>query len=382
MNNHFAKEAYVLKNKLQSYFPLIRTREEIEEKIAADPALLSEFNSWTAEGRAELLDFMSGAQGVKMLYDSFFKEIMNPELVPERLEELISLLLKQEVKVISVLPNNSGRLADEKSLLEMDILVELGDKSLANIEVQKIGYAFPGERSACYSSDLVLRQYKRIRSKRNKKRFSYRNIKPVYTIILFEESPGQFKDFPDEYVHFFEQKSNTGLELELLQKYLYIPLDIFRERMQNKNIRERSKLDAWLLFLSSDRPEDIIWLCENYPQFKAMYDEVYQMCRNIEKVMQMFSKELKELDQNTVEYMIDEMQAEIDQKNQKLAEKDQELAEQNQKLAEKDQKLAEQNQELAKKDQKLAEKDQKLVEKEQEIEVLRKKLAALSLNES
>jgi len=348
------KEAYLLRNKLQEYFPLIQTREEIEEKITDTPALLSEFRTWTEDGQAELLDFMSGARGVKMLYDSFFKEIMNPELVPERLEELISLLLKQEVKVISVLPNNSGRLADEKSLLEMDILVELGDKSLANIEVQKIGYAFPGERSACYSSDLVLRQYKRIRSERNKKRFSYRDIKPVYTIILFEKSPGQFKEFPDDYVHCFEQKSDTGLELQLIQKYLYIPLDIFREKMQNKSVKERSRLDAWLLFLSSDDPEDIIWLSKTYPQFKAMYDEIYQMCRNIEKVMQMFSKELRELDQNTVEYMIDEMQAEIDQKKQELAEKD----------------------------QKLNEKDQKLAEKEQENEELRKRLAALLANRS
>lgn len=31
-----------------------------------------------------------------------------------------------------------------------------------------------------------------------------------------------------------------------------------------------------------------------------MYEEVYEMCRNTEKVMNMFSKELRELDRNTV----------------------------------------------------------------------------------
>ena len=36
------------------------------------------------------------------------------------------------------------------------------------------------------------------------------------------------------------------------------------------------------------------------------------MCLNTEKVMNMFSKELAELDRNTVQYMIDEMQDEID----------------------------------------------------------------------
>lgn len=106
------------------------------------------------------MDFCSGAKGVKILYDSFFKEVMNPEYAPDRLNEFLSLLLKQEVKIISVLPNDSTRISDEGSLVIMDIVVELENGGLANVEVQKIGYKFPGQRSACYSSDLLLRQYK------------------------------------------------------------------------------------------------------------------------------------------------------------------------------------------------------------------------------
>lgn len=44
-----------------------------------------------------------------------------------------------------VLPGDSTRLADEQSLLMMDILVRFEDGSYCNVEVQKIGYAFPGE---------------------------------------------------------------------------------------------------------------------------------------------------------------------------------------------------------------------------------------------
>ena len=44
-----------------------------------------------------------------------------------------------------------------------------------------------------------------------------------------------------------------------------------------------------------------------------MYDEAYMICRNIEEVMDMFSEELYELDKNTVQYMIDEMQDTIDE---------------------------------------------------------------------
>lgn len=104
--------------------------------------------------------------------------------------------------------------------------------------------------------------------------------------------------------------------MELLQKYIFIPLDIFKENQQNKDIK--NKLDAWLVFLSMDNPEMIVKLIETYPEFKPMYEHIYDICRNIEEVMGMFSKELRELDRNTVLYMIDEMQDEIDQKKIQL----------------------------------------------------------------
>ncbi len=79
------------------------------------------------------------------------------------------MLLGQEVRILYVLPNDSTRIADESTLLITDIVVELEDSTLANLEVQKIGYLFTGQRSACYSSDMLLRQYKRVRSQKKKK---------------------------------------------------------------------------------------------------------------------------------------------------------------------------------------------------------------------
>lgn len=73
-----------------------------------------------------------------------------------------------------------------------------------------------------------------------------------------------------------------------------------------------------LYFLSMDNPEMIVKLIETYPEFKPMYEQIYDICRNIEEVMGMFSKELRELDRNTVLYMIDEMQDELDQKKIQL----------------------------------------------------------------
>ena len=200
---------------------------------------------------------------------------------------------------------DSSRIADEQSLLIMDILVRFEDGTYCNVEVQKIGYAFPGERSACYSSDLLLRQYKTARS-RKKEKFTYKDVKGVYTIILMDKSARIFDEFSEKYVHTFRQGSDTGLAMDLLQNYIFIPLDIFRENVHNKGIK--NKLDAWLVFLSMDEPERIIDLITAYPEFKAMYEHVYSMCRNVEDAMGIFSEELKILDRNTVRYMVDEMQ--------------------------------------------------------------------------
>jgi hypothetical protein len=250
---------------------------------------------------------------------------MNPEYAPERLNEILSLLLAKKVKICKVLPTDSTRIADESSLLIMDILVELEDKSLANVEVQKIGYHFPGQRSACYSADLLLRQYKRVREEKEdqSRKFSYRDIKTVYTIVFFEKSTGEFKEFPEDYVHHFEQRSNTGLDIDLLQKYIFIPLDVFRGRKHNKIIKD--DLEAWLTFFSTDSPDEILRLTEQYPRFRAMYDEVFSLCANTERVMEMWSEELLELDRNTVQYMVDEMQEEITRQKKELSRKDDEI---------------------------------------------------------
>lgn len=184
----------------------------------------------------------------------------------------------------------------------MDIVVQLEDGSIANVECQKIGYAFPGQRAACYSADLLLRQYKRVRGEKGKK-FLYKDIKKVYSIIFYEQSPKEF---------------------------LFIPLDIVRKIYENKGIR--NKLEAWLIILSDDNPETICHLIESYPEFREMYEDVYNLCLNTEKVMNMFSKELLELDRNTVQFMIDEMQDEIDSQKVQLQEKDTQLQEKDMQL--------------------------------------------------
>lgn len=43
------------------------------------------------------------------MYDFISKEILNPETVPERVEELLSLWIGQQVHIKEVLPNDGTR---------------------------------------------------------------------------------------------------------------------------------------------------------------------------------------------------------------------------------------------------------------------------------
>ena len=335
-------------NVLQKYFPMIRTREDVLKEINGNDCLLTVYQSWNKEQQELFLDYCSGQKGVRILYDPFFKEILNPDATPERVEELLSLILQQKVKILKVLPLESPRLGDEQSLIVMDVVVELEDHSIANLEVQKAGYYFPGQRAACYSSDLLLRQYKRVKEdmEKQERRFSYREIRKVYTIILYEKSPKEFRDFPEAYIHRFTQKSDTGIEIDLLQEYIFISLDIFHGILHNNGNRIRNKLEAWLAFLSMDEPEMIEKLISEYPQFQQYYKEIYELCQNTEKVMGMFSKELQELDRNTVQYMIDDMQDEINAQKELLNKKDNELNAQKETIVEQEELLSKKDEEI------------------------------------
>lgn len=364
-----------------TYFPELRSRLDVLMDLRSRPDLYERFELWTPEHQQLFLAICTGARGLKVIYDGVFKEIFNPEITPERLEEFLSLILKRKVKIKAILPNDGVRLGDESSLIYTDIVVELEDGTLCNVEIQKIGYAFPGARSACYSSDHLLRQYKRVRSQRGAA-FSYRDIKKVYTIVFFEKSVKEFQQCRDHYIHWFRQKSDTGVEMDMLQEYLYICLDIFRENMDNRSVSNDT--EAWLTFLSFDDPKRIMELITYDEKFKAMYQDMYELCLNTERVMQVFSKELAILDRNTVRYMMEEMQRELEQKekklqeiNDELAQKSDELQQTNEVLQQTNETLQQTNEVLQQTNETLQQKDEVLQQKEELIQQLQKELSAL-----
>lgn len=138
-------------------------------------------------------------------------------------------------------------------------------------------------------------------------------------IVLFEKSNSVFKSFSkDIYIHRFQQQSDSGIELNLLQEYTFICLDIFDNIIHNEGRKIDGRLEEWLVFLKEDDPDMIIKLLEQNFEFRDIYEEIYNICRNSERMMGMFSKELEILDRNTVKLMIDELDEALGEEREKV----------------------------------------------------------------
>lgn len=133
-----------MKNKLQQYFPMIRTEGEVLKELREHKELWQTFCEWEDRYQKEYLDICTGVKGLKLLYDTYFKAVMNPDTRPERLNDFLSEILGRKIKILKVLPNESARIASESSLLIMDIVVQFEDGSIANVEVQKVDIYFQG----------------------------------------------------------------------------------------------------------------------------------------------------------------------------------------------------------------------------------------------
>lgn len=169
------------------------TRRQALEIIENDYEALRLYSGFPDEFKEQVLNFIMGNRGLKISYDNFFQKIFHPHEHRERLENFLSAILGQSVTIRELLIREGNRLADEGDLVIMDIGVVLEDGTYMDVEIQKIGYAFPGERTACYVSDLIMRQYNRLRALK-KDKFSYRDMKPIKIIIIMEDSSKEFVD--------------------------------------------------------------------------------------------------------------------------------------------------------------------------------------------
>lgn len=337
-----------------------RLRQEVLAQISSNPFAEDNFHRLSKERQEELLGFCMGNRGLKVTYDPFFQHLFHPYRHKGRLDRLLSCILNQEVQVMEALPRERTRIGENSSLMVMDILVRLGDGALANLEMQKLGYNFPGERAACYGADLLVRQYDHVREQRQKN-FSYRDMRPIYVIVLMEESSSAFHQCPRHFLHHSHTCYDTGLELEDLINFVYIPLDIFLEMPHNG----LTELVAWLYFLSSDSPRDVQRIIEKYPFFRELYQDIVDFRYQPKELITMYSEALRIMDENTVKLMIDEWKEQIDQMKEEASELQRELSEKKQELSEKRQEISENKREISRQADEIAELRRLLQERDQ-----------------
>ncbi len=223
-------------------------------------------------------------------------------------------IFDQPIHIKQILPREGSQIVENGSFVIADIIASMEDGSIINVEIQKIGYAFPGERSSCYTADMIMRQYNYLKNQ-NKKPFSY------------------------------------------LDNITFISLDTFCSVVQNIDTEQK----AWLSFLTADEPDEIVRLVNAYPEFLPCYRDIISFRRRPKDLITTFSDALREMDRNTEIYMVEQLAKEVQEKDHALAEKDNVIAEKDNALAEKDNALTE--------------KDNAIAEQAKLIEQLKKQLA-------
>lgn len=299
-------------------------------------------------------DYISKKKTLPLLYDPFFKKLFNGDEHRERLSRLVSSIIGQKVTVIDILPSESSCFED--SFIIMDMIVRLSDGSIANIEVQKIAALFPGERLSCYSADAIMRQYHRLSSSSalaqynssihdntmnenvqtiEHKTFSYKDMKNVHTIVLFENSNSNLISPIDSrlYFHVGTTRFNTQIDFPLLQHFHMISLDTFRKYRYSDIIKgnvnitkydyDESMYDtpltsdmlrdrlAYLSLFVTESVEDALAIQKIFPELSQIFDEMNEYLAKPEEVLSMFSEALRILNHNTAVLMVDEYRKNI-----------------------------------------------------------------------
>ena len=173
---------------------------------------------------------------------------------------------------------------------------------------------------------------------------------------MFENSPNECKtaDLADIYLHHGKAAFDTGIDLRLLQEYYVVALDVFRKSKYSKDINE---LNAWLSLLTATTMDDLAALISDYPWMETICMDMSEYLYHPEEVVTMFSEALRKLDENTVNYMIDELKKERDEAVTALAEKNAALAERDATVSEMNATLSEKNDEIARLKAQLAERN-------------------------
>ena len=162
------------------------------------------------------------------------------------------------------------------------------------------------------------------------KTFSYKDMKNVHTIVLFENSNSNLinSDNPELYFHVGTTTFNTHINFPLLQKYHMISLDTFRkyrysdiikgnidikkcnydEDVYEKPLTDQMLRDrlAFLSLFVTETVDEAIAIQNIFPELSEIFNEMNEYLARPEEVLGMFSEALRILNHNTAVLMVDE----------------------------------------------------------------------------
>ena len=208
-------------------------------------------------------------------FDWAIKRLLRKKADFKVLEGFLSVLLKKEVKVESLLESESNRESANNKMVVVDVLCKLNNGDLVIIEVQFFHQADYFQRML-YGVSKVLAEHLKTGEK-------YEKVKKVISVSLVYFNLGHGKDYL-----YHGQTVFTGmnvrdeLELSALQQQAYAkatPQELFPEyyliKINNFNDVSRSPLEDWVYyFKNSELPascdKKILSLLSEQLKYKAM----------------------------------------------------------------------------------------------------------------
>ena len=194
--------------------------------------------------------------GTHIRFDWAIKKLLRDKANYVVLEGFISELLKEDIKIDSILESESNRLTEENKLNRVDILAKNTKDELLLIEVQNSPENDYFHRMLYGVSTLI--------SEYLGKGEAYGKVKKVYSINIVYFSLGQGRDYIYKgKLDFYGIHINDKLEPSELQKEVFKieeVYEIFPEyyvlRVNNFNDVAKDSLDEWIYFLKNSEIKD------------------------------------------------------------------------------------------------------------------------------
>jgi predicted transposase/invertase (TIGR01784 family) len=189
-------------------------------------------------------------------FDWALKRLLRNKANYDILEGFLSELLKEDIKIQSILESESNKVKREDKYNRVDLLVENSKKELIIIEIQSTSEFDYLQRLLYGASKLLVENIQ--------KGMSYSEIKKIISVSIVYFNLGQGEDYIYEgKTHFIGLHKKDELKLSETQKELYktdqiskIYPEYYILKINQFNDVAKDTLDEWIYFLKNEEIKD------------------------------------------------------------------------------------------------------------------------------